>query len=240
MKSKITSNLTILAAALACTQFASAATLAIGVGANSTIRESVANQGTSQILFVGDTITANDFLRSALAFDLSNPLLTGATITGATLTFTVRAADTGSESATITLNLHQLSSSFSNGDGTTGVTWTSRDGTNNWTTPGGDFGAALASTTGNPRTAAAGSTVNFSGASLGSAVQNSIGGTLNLLAKSATEDNTTRNLFQFASTRNIVGSPVHPGPVLTIEYIPEPSTALLGALGALCLLRRRR
>lgn len=221
---------------------AQAAVLVVGVGANSTIRASAANQGTSQILLAGDTLAANDFLRSAVAFDLSDPLLTGATINSATVTFTVRENDTDSQSTTITLNLHQLASSFTNGDGTTGVTWTSRNGTNDWTNPGGDFGGVLASASGNPRTIGAGNTMAFSSASLATAVDGAVGGTLNLLLKSDVENTSQRNLFRFASSRNLIGDPVYSGPVLTIDYtaIPEPSAALLGGLGLLALLRRRR
>lgn len=234
MKFRTNSLLTSLVAALASAQIAYAATLVLGVNDNSSIRESQTNQGSSQILFAGDTTTANDYLRSAVAFDLNNPALIGATITSATLTLTVRGSDTSSENATITLNLHELTSSFTND----GVTWSSRNGTDNWTTGGGDFGAALASATGNPRTATSGSTVNFSSAGLASAAQDAIGGTFYLLAKSAVENNTARNLFQFASSRNVINS--SPGPVLTIEYIPEPSSALLGGIGLVALLRRRR
>ena len=232
----------LLTGVLAGSQFATADTLSIIVGDNSTIRSTVGNQGTSQILFAGDTTTSGDYMRSAVAFDLSNPLLSGATINSATLTFTVREPDsgtTGSANATITLNLHQLSSSFT----TTGVTWTSRDGTNNWTTAGGDFDSAvLASASGNPRTVTAGSTLDFSGNGLTGALQGAIGGNIFLLLKSEFEDNGSRNLFRFASSRNTAGSPAFSGPVLTIDYtpIPEPTTALAGLLLGVGLLRRRR
>lgn len=215
---------------------AQAAVLVVGVGANSTIRASATNQGISQLLFAGDTTNADDFLRSAVAFDLSNPLLTGATINSATVTFFSRESDGTSQSTTITLNLHQLTSSFTNG----GVTWTSRNGTDNWTNAGGDFGGVLASASGNPRTIGVNTSMAFSSASLATAVDGAVGGTLNLLLKSNTEDTTTRNIFQFASTRNVLNAAT--GPTLTIDYtpIPEPSAALLGSLGLLALLRRRR
>ncbi len=239
MKFRISSLLTSLVAVLASMQVASAASLVVGVSDNTTIRLDTTNQGSSELLFAGDTTsTTNGLMRSVLAFDLSNPVLTGATINSATLTFTVRNTDNG-ENATMTLNLHELTSSFTNG----GATWTSRDGTNDWTTPGGDFNASvLASFTGNPTTVSPGDEVDFSGSGLTTAVEDSIGGTLNLLMKSATENHTTQNLFRFASTRNTLGNPDYPGPVLTIDYtpIPEPSAALLGGLGLLALLHRRR
>ena len=173
-----------------------------------------------------------------MAFDLSDPLLTGATINSATVTFTIRENDGASQNTTITLNLHQLTSSFTND----GVTWTSRNGTNNWTNPGGDFGGVLSSASGNPSTIGAGNTMAFSSASLATAVDGAVGGTLNLLLKSDVENTTARNLFRFASSRNTEGDPDYSGPVLTIDYtpIPEPSAALLGGLGLLALLRRRR
>lgn len=87
--------------------------------------------------------------------------------------------------------------------------------------------------------------MDFTSASLASTVEGAIGGSLYLLLKSDTENNDNRNLFQFASTRNTLGvdgGPAVPGPVLTLDFtpIPEPSTALLGGLGLLALLLRRR
>ncbi|MCX6876373.1 MAG: Ig-like domain-containing protein [Verrucomicrobia bacterium] len=207
-------RLTVLAATLASAQLASGAILVLNPTDDSTIRTNTLNQGTSISLNVGDTLdttTDNEFLRSALAFDLST--LTGATINSVTLTFTVRVAETGSQNATMTLNLHQLTSSFTNG----GVTWTSRDGTNDWTNPGGDFGGVLASTTGNPNTAAIGSTVSFSGATLAGAVQDMIGGSLYLLVKSNVENIAFRNLFQFYSSNQSGGNLAYI-PKLTIDY----------------------
>lgn len=231
--------LTSLVAAFASTQLASAATLAINVGANSTIRVNVVNQGTSAILFAGDVNdnpSDNELMRTTVAFDLSAPELVGATINTATLSFFIREADGTSENATVTLNLHELTASFTND----GVTWTSRDGTNNWTTPGGDFGGILASASGNPTTVSNNDNLDFAGAGLTSAVQGAIGGDLNLLVKSSTEDIVARNLLRFASSRNTAGAAT--GPVLTLDYtpVPEPSAALLGGLGFMFLLRRRR
>lgn len=208
-------TLVVLAATLASAGLAFAEILTLNPAADSTIRSTQGNQGTSHELQAGDTTTSSDFIRSALAFDLSNPLLTGATINSVTLTLRVGNQDTGSQSTTMTVNLHQLASSFT----TLGVTWTSRDGTNDWTTPGGDFGGVLASITGNPNTATAGTAFNFSSGALASAAQDAIGGTLSLLVKSQVENNTNRNLFRFASSRNTTTSR---RPVLTINYsLPE-------------------
>lgn len=232
MKLPKTHSLTILAMALASAHLASgASTLILTPTDDSLIRAGFTNQDGGLVL-VGDTTTANDFLRGAFAFNLTSPLLTGATINSVTLTLTIDARDTGgSANETVTLNLHQLSASFTNG----GVTWTSRDGTNNWTTPGGDFGGVLASDSANADTVNANDTVDFTSAALASAAESAIGGSIYFLAKLDVE-NDTRNIFRFKAS-NLAGSGK---PTLTIDYIPEPSTALLGALGMLCLLRRRR
>ena len=223
MKSLL-NRLAVLAAALIIARIASGDTLVLTPTDDGTIRTNTANLGTSEILFVGDTLDTvqdNEFLRSTLAFDLSNPLLTDATINSVTLTFTIRTRDTGSQNATMTLNLHRLSDSFTND----GVTWTSRDGTNAWTNPGGDFGDVLASTLGNPNTAAVNTTISFSSSSLAGAVEDAIGGSLYLLAKSDIEDTAFRNLFQFYSSNQTTQTNLARIPRLTIDYTPFDITA---------------
>lgn len=213
MKQILLNPRTIFAATLAGAQLASADTLVLSPTDDSTIRVNTVNQGANQAILVGDTVTANDFLRIALTFDLSNPVLTGATINSATLTLSVRTVDGTSEDAPVTINLHQLTSSFTNG----GVTWTSRDGTNDWTTPGGDFGGVLTSLSANPRTVTLFQGLDFSGAGLTSAATSAVGGPLYLLVKLDVEDNTTRTIFQLASKENTTAAPK---PVLTIDYTP--------------------
>ena len=137
---------------------------------DSYIRAIQGNQGSNDLAIVGDTATPEDYLRAAFAFDLSAPELEGATIDSVTLTLTVDGRDTssgGSADATSLIDLHELSASFTNG----GVTWTSRDGTNDWTTPGGDFGAALAGLSANAGTVSAGAKLNFSSGELRSVTQ---------------------------------------------------------------------
>jgi hypothetical protein len=215
---KVLSNpLLILAATLAGTQLASADTLVLSPTDDSTIRLNTVNQGGNQALIVGDTLpnppTNSELIRTALAFDLSNPALAGATINSVTLTLSVRTVDGTSVNAPVTIDLHQLASSFTN----LGVTWTSRDGTNNWTTPGGDISGVLASLSANPRTVTLAQSLVFSGASLTSAAQSAAGGSFYLLAKLAVEDTADRNVFQFASNDNTTATPK---PVLTIDYTP--------------------
>ncbi len=207
----------LVVAALVGTQLASADTLVLSPTDDSTIRASSGNQGTNQAIIVGDTTTADDYLRIALAFDLSSPLLTGATINSATLTLSVRSVDGSSENAAVTINLHQLTSSFTNG----GVTWTSRDGTNDWITPGGDFGGVLTSLSANPRTVSLSQGLNFTGGTLANTAESAIGGSLYLLVKLDVENNGTRNIFQLASKENTTAAPA---PVLTLDYTPGATT----------------
>lgn len=182
---------------------------------DSTLRVGVANQGSSVILFAGDTATSGDYLRSALAFDLSDPSLVGATINSVTLTLTVRNRDSGSSNLGQTINLHSLSDSFTND----GVTWTSRDGSNNWANPGGDFGGVLATVSANPSTLNTGDLVEFTSVALTTNVESAVGGPLHLLYKLATED-ANRSVFSFSSQS-------HPTPEyrpkLVIDFTSDPA-----------------
>lgn len=225
-----------LALALAGTPCINAATLSLSATDGAYIRASQSGTGGNSLIIVGDTTTANDYLRGALAFDLSSPLLAGATINSVTLTLTIASDDSGTSANLIdTVNLHQLSASFTNDD----VSWTSRNGTDTWATPGGDFGGVLDSADGNSSLVDTGDLFNFSGASLTSAGEGAVGGSLYLIAALATED-ATRSVFRFAAENNPDEAL---RPVLTIDYtaVPEPSGALLmGLAGLLGVLRRRR
>lgn len=221
----------------ACAQSATAATLVINSSGDRTIRSTgTTPSATDPVILIGDTITAGDYLRGAFAFNLADPLLVGATINSITLTLTIDSADGTSQNTNVTVNLHQLSSSFTE----SGVTWTSRDGTNSWATVGGDYGSLLDSEVKNPRTVTGTSTFIFdiAPASIATGVTNE-SGVLYLLAKLDVESNTNRNLFRIRSEENLGAKPA-----LTIDYtaaVPEPNVAaLLGGLGLLALLRRRR
>lgn len=216
---------------------ASADVLNLGADIDSTIRSSSpdGDNTASSILFVGDTTTAGDFLRSAISFDLNQAELVGATINSVTLTMTVRSARTASADGDIDLELYELSQSFD-----AGITWNARTGSANWTAPGGDLGSNLVTVAGDPGTAAPNDTFDFSSASLTSSVASANGSSLYLLLKSGSEDNTADNLFIFASNVNTTNGAA--GPVLTIDYtpVPEPTSLALLGLGGLCMLRRRR
>lgn len=223
----------------------SAATLILNPTDDGYIRASqntTQTANTSNLIFlVGDTTTANDYLRGVLSFNLNNAALVGATINSVTLTLVVQSVDGGasptSANASVTLSVHELSTAFSEST----VSWTTP-----WTTAGGDFGASLATTSANAATVTVGSTINFTGGTgsdLAGSVLDSVGGSLYLLVKLASEDTSARNIFRIGSTE---GSSLY-YPVLTIDYtaaaIPEPSTfALLGGVAAIGLVavRRRR
>jgi len=197
--------------------FVQADTLELAPTNDSYIRASQSNQGGHRLAIVGDTATANDFLRSVFAFDLSAPELSGATINSVTLTLTIDSRDSssgGSADASSTIDLHELAASFTN----SGVTWTSRDGSNDWTTPGGDFGDALVSLSANAGTVNAGAELDFSSADLRSAVEGAVAGpgAIYLITKLQTED-AERSVFRFASQDNPSNSR---RPVLTIDFQP--------------------
>ncbi len=189
-------------------------TLTLAPAADGYIR---AIQSTSQtsntsnlIFFVGDTATANDFLRAVLAFDLSSPVLKDVIINSVSLVCTVHSRDTasgGSADGLQTVELRALGSSFTEAD----VSWTQRNASSAWSVPGGDFGQVIATSTGNPATVNAGDTLSFSSADLTSSVSAALGGSCYLLGKLASEDG-IRSVFRFASRHGATP------PQLVIDY----------------------
>lgn len=225
-----------LACGLVCltSGIAQADTATFIASADSYIRASQTAQGANANILFGDTASANDYLRGVLAFDLTNPLLTGATINSVTLSLTVNIVDTGgSQPGLQTIELRALTSSFANNT----VTWTSRNGTDNWVNPGGDFGGVLATTTADATTVVPGSNLVFSGAGLTSSASSAIGGSYYLLLKLQTED-ATRSIFRVvADNGGTTGFST-----LTIDYtpVPEPSAAVLAVGGIVLSFTRRR
>lgn len=237
-----TSTLTApLLAALALAALpASAATLTIKAGEDSYVRRSqgTSNYGSSDMLFVADTATANDGMRTLLNFDLGATQLQGATINSVTLTLFIHSPDTGTSIAgTQTIQVFQLTNSFSEST----VTWGSSSG--------GAYNAStlLSSTTGDASAVTSNQPFTFESSTNFTGIVSTLitqGNDLNLLLRLATED-TTRSVFRFSSTEASNSSYF---PQLVIDYtpaaIPEPSAfaalAGLGALGLVGARRRRR
>lgn len=228
---------------MAATSTGSAVTI---TGDSSYIRNNTpgANYGGDQPMIMGTT-TAPAIIRGVMTFSLSS-IPAGSTITSITLRLTDRNNDTSSENASFQIDLHTLNASFAegNGDGSgsgvSGVSWTKRSDTLNWTTPGGDFSPTiLSSISANPVTTTTGTNYTFtSNTNFVAAAQSALNGgsALNLLLKLNVENTAFRRAFFFESDNGAAGGV----PTLTVEYIPEPSALLLSAIGAFGLLRRRR
>tara|TARA_R100000027_G_scaffold67677_1_gene67657 strand:- start:2451 stop:3158 length:708 start_codon:yes stop_codon:yes gene_type:complete len=199
------------------------------------IRDGFSNQGAAEYSIVGQTTTSGDLLRGLLTFDLSDPLLAGATINSVTLTLTVGKDDPTSTNGDVTLNLFELTTPYVYDE----ATWVKATDTTDWTTEGGDYSTLLASEDANPGTAPGGTEIDFTGSALDSYVQSSIGETIYLLTKLDVENNATRDIFFFVREGNSAR------PTLAIDYtpVPEPSSFALIAgfacLGGLALRRSR-
>lgn len=194
---------------------------------------------TSNVLFLTGNTSSTDVLRGFLQFDLSDPLLAGATIDSVTLSLFIDGEDASSADVNSTLALYQVTQSFTEA----AVTWTSRNGVDNWTNPGGDFSTpALTSTVANAGTATAGDNILFTGGTLGSVIESNIGSSIGLLL-AVEEIDATRHVYRFVS-RNSFTADIAFRPTLTINYttVPEPSTyaLLFGvAIAGAALVRRR-
>ncbi len=251
MPSLAASRILLSAAALSLgATVASAATLSFSVTGDANIRPNTANTNGSQLVLVGDTTTANDYLRGLFSFTLDNPALVGATIHSVSLRLFVETADGTSADRNEVIQVFQLSRAFNE----TQVTWTNATTTTPWTTPGGDFSTTLlSSVTANPRTVTANQSLTFdSSSAFVTSVINTLqqpDKTLSLLLKLETENN-QRSIFRFyagtTTNPNLAAAALRPQ--LLIDYtaapIPEPSAfaalAGLGALGFASLRRRRR
>ncbi len=240
----------LLAAAASC-GFSHGVTLTLSgvTQSSSTIRNDGTNInlnfGAYEQLIVGTT-TAPAVIRTVFGFSLAS-IPAGSTITSISLALRQVGPDNGaSPDAPVTLELHQLTTGFTEGSGTGSgsnngaVSWNSGGAASTGWVPGGPFNATnLSTVTANPK-GAAGTIVTFNSTSdFVLAAQNSIGGDLSMIMKLATEDTAVRRALFFVSDNGAVGAT----PTLTIEYtIPEPSTSMLAVIagGALALRRRRR
>lgn len=228
-----------LAAALGAAH-SSAATLITNPVADTTLNENAPNNnmGGHLTIHAGSSNGGTD-RRALVAFDLSS-IPSGATITSASLQLTIfnGSVDVGS-----TYGLHPMLTSWVEGNkaGNNGAaasageaTWNT-SGTSAWGAPGGSAGADyIASSSASTAVTGLGD-YTFTSAGLASDVQGWIDGGPNngwiLISESEGTGGTAR---RFGSRDS--NSP----PILTIEYIPEPSATLLVAFGSMGLLLRRR
>jgi hypothetical protein len=235
---KIPSLSITLAAIMSVGTVANADTLVIGGGAThpatgvpveTWIRsDNVTNNPDDNFNFVGSLAGGAD-LRGLIGFDLSNPLLDGATITSVTITLYQSSETTGSSG---TSGLYDLDLSALTGSVNNTATWNSASGL---------FSTTLASTTGNPTSVTTNAPFFFnSNPDLVNYVQSALTGNAVQfgLKSDALEALTERNFFVFGQTFGKSGN----APSMTITYtpVPEPSTALAGLLLGAGLLRRRR
>ncbi|AHF92012.1 anchor protein [Opitutaceae bacterium TAV5] len=233
------------ASALLATLFTGSLTradsLPVSMSADTWIRSDNATfNGNTALLGIGQVAGGGD-LRSLLSFDLAGVSLPeDATFVSASLMLYFNGPDSTSISTTLTIDVHELTTSFSE----TAANWNS-NGTTAWANPGGDYDSTILASA-NISTKAPAGAVTWSDSSLDSVVQTALtnGTTLNLLLKAGNETgNTERQLLWFASGAD--HSATRPVAYLVIDYtvIPEPSTiALLGAAAALVaatFLRRR-
>lgn len=230
---------------------ANAVTLAVNSSADTYLRnnENQSYGATSSIL-AGQHATLNG-LTNLFRFDLSALPTSGITVDSVSLTLT--STDNG-VGTTVTLTVFQLSlanagwvEGTQNGAVGTGEA-SARYLTNQTTNWAGSIGArtagtdyvntSLASFTGNANTIAAGTLGFTSTGAFSSTVAGAAGGNLNLWVGNPTL--TAASEFFRIASRETAGTASDP--LLTVNYtvVPEPSAALLGGLGMLALLRRRR
>lgn len=199
-------------------------------------------------LVVGNQAAATDpqgKLRGVLAFDIS-AIPAGSTINSISLVMTTISSNAGSGTAATvgTINLHQLlpGGSAANTVVETQVNWNSWATGQNWTTPGGDFGAALASI--NVTSFAVDTAFTFSSVSMTSLAQSlfDAGSQLQFILISPTaEASGATHLIRFGGDNSSMAEANRPQ--LIIDYtVPEPSTGLMAifsSVGLLCLRKRR-
>lgn len=182
---------------------------------------------------------ANDFIfRSLISFDLSS-IPDNAVITSASLTLRTRHNRTGTQ---VTISLHRITESWVNAEGD--VSWTKRDASTNWSTPGGSYIATASSALTGTFTIAGADNI-FTGLEddvqlwLDNPSQN-FGW---MLINSGEESGLYPTYKNFYGGYR-PGEPASYPPTLTIEYevVPEASSAALFLLGAGCLVffRKRR
>ncbi len=223
--------------ALAVSTSSNAAMLAVSPTVDTLLRSGTtgADNGASAAILVGE-VSTSDEMRGIFSFDLSSPLLVGATINSISLRLVGERLDGGSSGSmgNMTVGLHEVSSTF-----TSSANWNFRiPPTSPWVTAGGDFGSVLATVTDNSATFTAGTVHTYSSAALTTAGAANVGGTFSLLARNQAVDN-TRSIFFYTSNEDGTEAD-RPSLVIDFTPVPEPSSAFLLGLGCLALILRRR
>jgi len=233
MKSHIIPRLTVLSAVLASAQLAAAAVTILPThDSRGRVQDGVVTTiptaDNDTRLGVGPVDGSDDYFRSYLAFDLTSELAAVPTET-----LTVNLFDAGANENNTTTGFTQNFTLFQVASDWDGVS----------PLPGGTDLASVELTFGTGNAVA---NLSFSSAALTSAFNDAVGGMFYLGIYSPEGEAAapgTRSFLWLSSLESSTaggGSDSGARPSLTYTPIPEPSTALLGGLGLLYLLRRRR
>src|SRR5690242_2527482 len=155
------------------------------------------NFGRDNFIAAGTVGGTTGRVRAVFAYDLraAGGLSAGATITDVSFALTVASTDGSSVSRDVSLELHPLTGTITEGSGsprlasTNDVTWNNRTTGTAWTSAGGDISSAvLATVTADPTAVQTGTVLTFSGS-----------GTSNPLVQAAQAalDNPSSGLFEF-------------------------------------------
>lgn len=227
-----------------CTTAAQATIVDISATVGDWIREdSPTTDSSSENAFTG-ALAASKALRGVLSYDLTG-FSVGDIVNGATVSVYHRSNGTSSQNlgpATDTDVLIHLASQTL--DST--ATWTEYSTGNNWATLGGDFGAALDTTSANVDTIDLDDEVAFSSAGLTAAIQSAIdNGDASIsfvLTAPALEAAGNRDFFAFAGDSLNPANDIARGPNLNVDFtrIPEPATLILLICAAITGIARRK
>ena len=169
-------------------------------------------------------LTNNDGLgRSLVEFDILNSLPAGATVLGGDLLLNVGFDWAPAVSQNVTVNAHELNTTFVEGE----ATWNSSANGVGWTTPGGDFNATVLGDSGtvDPDAVNGNSVVTISGTNLDNAIVANAGSTsFDLLLKlddasEAADPNTMLNAIWYNTLQT-----GNPDSVLRLEIVDPTST----------------
>ena len=227
------------------------------------------NFGRDAQVLIGTLGGTTSKLRGVFAYDLrtTGAVPPGSTITDVSFALTVAVPEGGgSVSRNVTLEMHQLTGTITEGTGlsspltsTSDVTWNNRTTGAPWTTAGGDFSpTVLASVTADPTVVGDTTVLTFTGSgpsnplvqAAQAALDNPASGIFEFAVKlpagtsPGQEQGTSRELFMFQSDDNLNNNNAYDAsvtPTLNVTTTsPEPaSAAILAVLAGGLLLRRR-